>query len=191
MKVKDWPSARYISTLYRELKQLGLLENVAELEAFGYTVIPPEKAGTQEQHQAARDAVLKIASERKQCSLDELYERFDGQQELFRFVIWDDPIFEKLVLNPAALGLIQWLVGSDCILSLCDAWVKGRGTGRTEIHTDWAQFEMPSMPPESFTANFNYLLTDYSKERGRPVLCSGQPSLASDAIRRRDSLLGR
>ena len=27
-------------------------------------------------------------------------------------------------------------------------------------------FEMPTMPPETFTANFNYLLTDYSKQEG-------------------------
>ena len=166
MEIKDWPSSRTLPALYRELKQLDLLENVAELEAFGFTIVPPEKVGPGEQHEAARDAVLKVAGKRKQCALDELPEVFNGVQELFRLVLWEDPIFEKLVLNPAALGLVQWLVGTDCVLSLCDAWVKGRGQGRTDIHADWAQFDLPAMAPEAFTANFNYLLTDYSKEEG-------------------------
>jgi ectoine hydroxylase-related dioxygenase (phytanoyl-CoA dioxygenase family) len=37
---------------------------------------------------------------------------------------------------------------------------------RTGIHADWAQFEMPTMAVEPFGANFNYLLTDYSKDDG-------------------------
>lgn len=166
MKIEDWPSAKTTPALYRELKELGLLEHLAELEAFGFTVLPPEKVGPQEQHDAARKAVLRIACERKQCGVEELEEVFADGQELLRFVLWDDPIFEKLVLHPAALGLIQWLVGTDCILSLCNAWVKGKGESRTAIHADWAQFDMPTMAVETYGANFNYLLTDYSEEDG-------------------------
>ena len=69
-------------------------------------------------------------------------------------------------LTPAVLGLIQWLVGTDCILSLVDAWVKGQGAAGTPIHADWARFDMPAMSPEAYGANFNYVLTDYSKEDG-------------------------
>lgn len=166
MKIDDWPSAKNIPALYRELKALELLENVAELEAFGYTILPPEKVGSSEMLDETRDVVLRIAAERKGCRVDELETLYDDGQELLRFVLWDDPVFEKLVLNPATLGLIQWLVGTDCILSLCNAWVKGRGKARTSIHADWAQFEMPTMPTEAFGANFNYLLTDYSARDG-------------------------
>jgi ectoine hydroxylase-related dioxygenase (phytanoyl-CoA dioxygenase family) len=166
MEILDWPSAKHTPALYRELKQLDLLEHLAELEAFGYTVLPPEKVGPKEQHEAAKAAVLRIACERKQCAVDDLAEVFSDGQELMRFVLWDDPLFEKLVLHPAALGLIQWLVGTDCVLSLCNAWVKGKGQSRTTVHADWAQFDMPTMAVETYGANFNYLLTDYSKEDG-------------------------
>lgn len=166
MEIKDWPSAKTVPALYRELKQLDLLEHLAELEAFGYTVLPPEKVGPPEQHEAVKAAVLRIACERKNCGMDALEAEFSDGQELLRFVLWDDPVFEKLVLHPAALGLIQWLVGTDCVLSLCNAWVKGKGESRTGIHADWAQFDMPTMAVETFGANFNYLLTDYSKTDG-------------------------
>ena len=166
MKIEDWPSAKDIPALYRELKELDLLEHLAELEAFGYTVLPPEKVGSKEQLEETKTAVLRIAAERKGCKVEELEEVYDDGQELMRFVLWDDPIFEKLLLTPSALGLIQWLVGTNCILGLCNAWVKGKGNSRTAIHADWAQFEMPSMAVEPFGANFNYLLTDYSREDG-------------------------
>jgi hypothetical protein len=166
MKIEDWPSAKQLPALYRELKQLDLLEHLAELEAFGYTVLPPEKVGPPEQLETAKQTVLRVACERKNCKVEELEELYSDGQELLRFILWDDPFFEKLVLHPAALGLIQWLVGTDCILSLCNAWVKGRGNARTAIHADWAQFEMPTMAVEAYGANFNYLLTDYSKEDG-------------------------
>ena len=83
-----------------------------------------------------------------------------------RLILWEGRVFEKIVLTPAALCLIQWLVGTDCILSLCDAWVKGRGGAGTDIHADWAQFDMPTMPPEPFGANFNCILRDYTKGDG-------------------------
>ena len=65
MEIKDWASMGARSALYRELRQLDLLENIAELDAFGYTVIPPEKVGPDEQHEQMKNAVLRIASNRK------------------------------------------------------------------------------------------------------------------------------
>ena len=32
MKIEDWPSAKEVPALYRELKELNLLEHIAELE---------------------------------------------------------------------------------------------------------------------------------------------------------------
>ena len=173
MKIKDWSSTGSRSALYRELKQLDLLENIAELDGFGFTIIPPEKVGPPDHHEAVKQAVLRVAAKRKGCSIEELPQFFDQGQELMRLVLWEERIFERVVLTPAALGLIQWLVGSDCILSLFDARVKGKGALGTGIHADWAQFDMPTMPPEAFGANFNYVLTDYTKADGALSLVPG------------------
>ena len=166
MEIEDWTSAKTLAPLYRELKELDLLEHVAELEAFGFTVLPPDVVGPPEQHEAVRDALLRVACERKRCSEGQLAEVFRDGQELMRFMLWDDPLFESIVLCPAAVGLVEYLLGTNCILSLCDGWLKGAGDARTGVHCDWAQFEMPTFPPEPYTANFNYLLSDYSKEDG-------------------------
>jgi len=173
MEIKDWSSAKQLPALYRELKQLDLLENIAELEAFGYTVVPPDKVGTDADHRAMRDALLNVANDRKTCNNNELESLYKDGQELLRFILWDNPIFEKTLLNPAGLGLVQYLLGTGCILSLCDGWVKGKGEARTGLHCDWAQFEMPTFPPEPYTANFNYLLSDYSKDDGALAFVPG------------------
>ncbi|MCY3811021.1 MAG: hypothetical protein OXH15_04410, partial [Gammaproteobacteria bacterium] len=120
MDIHDWPSAKALAPLYRELKQLDLLEHVAELEAFGFTVLPPETVGTAEQHETIRDALVKVACARRQCDEAALPEVFVDGQELMRFMLWDDPLFEPVMVHPAALGLIQYLLGTNCILSLCD-----------------------------------------------------------------------
>lgn len=166
MKIEDWPPAKTTPALYRELKKLDLLENLAELEAFGFTVLPPDKVGSPEFHDRVQKAAIRVAVSRKDCDEAKLADVFLDGQELLRFTLWDDQVFEKLVLTPAALGLIQYLVGTDCILSLCNIWVRGQGQSRTDIHADWTQFDMPTMAVESYGANFNYLVTDYSQKDG-------------------------
>ena len=45
MKIENWETAGSLGPLYQELQQLGLETNIAELEAFGYTIVPPKKIG--------------------------------------------------------------------------------------------------------------------------------------------------
>ena len=171
MKIDDWESAATLPALYRELQQLGLETNVAELEAFGYTIVPPDIVGPPDFHAAVREALLSVGERRAGAAPD-----VDGGEshrdqrhslgQVARFILWDDPVFERLVLNPAALGLVQYLLGTNCILSLLDGAIKGPGRNRTPIHADWADFNLPAFPPEPNTANFNYLASDYTKEQG-------------------------
>ena len=64
MKIEDWESAESMPMLYRELQELGLETNIAELEAFGFTVVPPEKAAPPKFLAAAKEALLRIVSDR-------------------------------------------------------------------------------------------------------------------------------
>ena len=48
LQIGDWKSAGSVAPLYRELTQIGLESNIAELDAFGFTVVPPEKVGPPE-----------------------------------------------------------------------------------------------------------------------------------------------
>lgn len=153
--------------LLEELDRLDLLPNVAELETRGFTIVPPEKVAPAGFHEQVRDAVLRVAAARFQQPLEALTDFFEDRQENIRFMLWDDPLFESVVLNPAVLGLAQYLVGTGCILSLCNGWIKGpRCAERTPIHVDWADYSVSALPAAANTATVNYLLTDYSRTEG-------------------------
>ena len=172
MEIKDWESCPSQSRLYRELVQLDLLENIAELDVFGFTVISPEKVGSREFHLKIKQTLIRVIEERfGKLSNDGL--SWKDKNQIFRMILWEDEVFEELLLNPAGLGLVQHLVGTNCILSLFDGWVKGPGKGRTPVHRDNWDFTRHSSPPEPNSANFNYLVTDYTKADGAITFVPG------------------
>lgn len=98
-------------------------------------------------------------------------------------MLWEEPLFESVLLNPAALGLVQYLVGTSCILSLCNGWVKDSYCNeRTSIHLDLTDFSLSTLPVGPNTANSNYLLMDYSKEEGAFSFVPGSHRLYRFAI---------
>ena len=64
MKIKEWSSCLTQAKLYQELTQLGLLENIAELDVLVFTVIPPEKVGPPDFHARVKDALIKVVEKR-------------------------------------------------------------------------------------------------------------------------------
>ncbi len=59
---RDVPNA--VDVMLAPIRELGLEPYVAELEQYGYTVIPPERVATPEFVERLRDAVLRVAHER-------------------------------------------------------------------------------------------------------------------------------
>ena len=165
MKIEDWESAGSLALLYQELKELGLETNVAELDAFGFTVVPPEKVGPPSLTREIREAVEDVVADRFE-SLQSGASRWDDLNDQLRFIIWDDPVFERTTYNPAGLGLAQYMLGTNCILSLCNAWIKGPGEARTGIHGDFLDPTRDALPAWNVNANVHWLLTDYTKDDG-------------------------
>ena len=172
MQIKDWASCPNQAKLYRELAQLDLLENIAELDVFGFTVVPAEKVAPPEFHARVKEALIDVM-EGRFGPLSEGGVTWKDRNQIFRMILWEHRVFEELVLNPAGLGLVQYLVGTNCILSLFDGWVKGPGEGRTALHRDNWDFTRQASAPEPNSANFNYLVTDYSAEDGAITFVPG------------------
>jgi len=64
MEIKDWTSCPTQSKLYQELAGLDLLENIAELDVFGFTVVPPEKVAPPEFHSRVKEALITVVENR-------------------------------------------------------------------------------------------------------------------------------
>lgn len=102
MEVEDWKSVGPVAPLYRELKQLDLLENVAELDAFGFTVVAPDKVGPPEFHAKIKQALLSVL-EGRFGAVQKSGMSWKDANQIFRLILWEDPAFEELLMNPAGL----------------------------------------------------------------------------------------
>ncbi len=157
-----------------EIDRLGLTANVAELESSGYTtlrgVLTPatiERAlaailRRAEQH-AGRPIDLETASE----------DDFKGMTYL-PYLLYEDEVFEEILLQPAPLALMTYLLGESCVLSSLGSHFKGPGAeGALPLHSDNGNGMVAPFPPYSQVANINYALTPYSREAGALALVPG------------------
>ncbi len=180
MEIGDWPATRDLSDLYREIRSLGLEARVAELEAFGFTVI--EGALSPALTEQLRSAVMSEAEKRFQRTFD-----LEGWS-LVPYLLYKDPAFEEALLNPGPLALVTYLMGKSCLLSSVASHFKGpRGSG-IPLHADTANGAPAPFAPHSQVGNCNYALTDYTEEGGCLAIVPGshrharQPTLPELAV---------
>ena len=188
MEIGDWKATPELNSLYRELRELELETNVAELEAYGFTVVPPEKVAPSGFAEKLRESVLGVAERRSGVRPDvdagsTHSDRPRPTGEHLFYLLWEDPIFEEAVQNPAALGLISYLLGQNAVISSVTSIIKGPGKTPLPLHSDNARIP-PPFPTYSQVANATWVLSEYTKENGALCFVPGshrqcrQPTLA-------------
>ena len=171
VQIGDWAATADLNDIYREIRSLGLEANLAELEAFGFTVIPDalSPALTKE----LKETVLRVAEEWTGRSLDPDNETEYEGLRFVPFLLFKDPVFKRSVMNPGPLALITYLLGRHCVLSSLGCHLKGPGGPGLLLHSDQSNGVPQPFPPASQTANCNYALTDYSEEDGALAMVPG------------------
>jgi len=176
VEIGNWSATQDLNAIYRELRDLGLETNVAELEAFGFTVV--RNALSPQVTDRLREAVLREAERRFDRSFDLADETDLAGWTLIPYLLCRDPIFEEALLNPGPLALVTYLVGNSCLLSSLTSHFKGPGGEAIPLHADNSNGAPPPMPPYSQVCNCNYALTDYREELGSFAVVPGSHRLA-------------
>ena len=172
-------TAEGLDSVLEEIREFGLEPHVAELDAWGLTVLPPERVAPREFTIRLRDAILSLAERRTGVRPD-----FDngtthanipatsgqtGEAWMWQ-ILFDDPIFADALMNRACLAMVTYLVGYSAKLSNSSALVKGpvdwEGPPRPlGLHNDSRGVPAP-LPPYSQFASATWALTDYTLENG-------------------------
>lgn len=178
-----------LDRIWAEIRKHKLADYVAELDAQGFTVIPPEIASPNALGERLLQACLDVAERRTGVRPDmetgETHKNFrggpllsrlpEGQDspvgDLFQSVIFEGEVFEEALMNPALLTMASYLCGYSVILSSMGFFVKGPNRSSFELHTDTPL--PPPLPPHAVACNLTYVLTEFNRENGATAFVPG------------------
>ncbi len=160
MKIDRWRATPDLSDIYGDIRLLGLELNLAELSAFGFTVV--EDALTPARVERLKSAIAHAVGDKSGRPPD--LESGAGHPgiNLAHYLLFRDRAFEEALVNPPVLALITYLLGKSCLLSSMTSHFKGPGEGTLALHSDAGNGTPSPLPPWSMVANCNYALTDYT-----------------------------
>lgn len=163
-----------LDSLWKEIGDLGLQRCIEDLDANGYTVVPPEIASPNGLAERMLEACLDIAERRsgERPDLERGGQKIDSPfGYAMKALLLEDPVFEESLMNPALLALATYLCGYDVVLSSLGASMKGPGKTRFRLHTDT---RLPSpLPTQALLCKCIYLLTDFNRDNGSTVFVPG------------------
>lgn len=161
--------------IWRDIRQYGLEENIAELETRGLTVVPPEKAATPTFIERLRAATIRFIEIQDGAPPDFVTGETHKNQILgdYHYLILHDPVFQELLWQPVAVTLLDYLLGESCIVHANSALCKGPHDDALlpgsdlvlGLHSDSQLLPGPFHPFAEF-ANVTWTLSDYSREAG-------------------------
>ncbi len=173
-----------------EIRRLVLDDYLIELETQGYTTI--KGVLSESQISRARAAIVSRVEAERECSVDleaESSKEFTGQTYI-PYLLYDDEIFEEILMEEKPLALITYLLGESCLLSSIGCHFKGPGGDPLPLHSDNGNGMISPFSHVSQVANINYALTPYSKEAGALAMVPGSHRLARQP-NQREMLLGQ
>ena len=173
--------------IWGELRDLGLESYVADLDAHGYTVIPPNLASPNGLADRLLRAVMDVAERRNGVRPDletgSTHAGFKGRfaalsrggdspiGDLMQSILFEDRVFEEALMNPVLLALASYMCGYSVVLSSMGCFMKGPNESSFSLHSDTP---LPSpLPPHALVCNCTYVLTEFNRENGGTAFVPG------------------
>ena len=153
---------------FLQIRELGLEAHAAELDEYGYTIVPPEKVGPPGFIAEVRERMIELAAKQFELGVDDVNDPATTVDHPIFFthqLLGQGEVFERVLMNPVSLALISHLLGESCVLSSMTGFMKGPGENSLELHTDNVAIPSP-FPPYSQVANSTLIMSDYSAEMG-------------------------
>ncbi len=176
MDIGNWKSTAELNDIYRRARTLGIETNIAELEAFGFTIVEPEKVAPKGFSDRMLSALLAVADREEGEGNVDLNTRAQKDRPVYGrnlfHLLAKDPVFAEAVMNPVALTLGKYLMGASARLYSSVAFLKQGEAGVTNLHNDSVGMP-PPLPMHGHVCNISWILTDYTKEKGTFFIVPG------------------
>jgi ectoine hydroxylase-related dioxygenase (phytanoyl-CoA dioxygenase family) len=174
MEIGNWKSVAGMTEVYRQAREFELEPNIAELEAFGFTVIDPEKTGAPPDFaERLLEAVQRLAGEEDEAAVD-LNKHADRPaygRQLFHLLA-RDPVFVEAAMNPVVRTMGSYMLGLSMRMFSMVAFVKEGPARPTHMHTDSVGVPTP-LPFYGTVCNVSWILSDYTEENGTLCMVPG------------------
>ena len=179
---EDDDSSQSLSTFVAGLDEawgavarLGLQRHAVEIQTLGYTVIKPEHIGSSKFTQEALRATLDVAKRRRGVEYNivngvpelDLYGHGADKEaneryillESDKYLLFEDRVFEQIILNEQVLALFTLLLGSGRTLDRMYSLYRHGNTPALPLHTDGYDQSPFTSSPSYMAAT--WCLTDF------------------------------
>ena len=157
-----FPTIIYVKDL-RNANELNpyLEKHIVELEERGYTVV--ENAIPQDMVERMREIIIDQTTDKSDSDRPNLDTWDGGKLREGCYLLFEDPVFEKVVQNEYTVALMHYLLGRSMVLSTVYSHVRAKGDPPLPLHTDQWTYRL-TIPVE--VAVPNYALVDYERDKG-------------------------
>jgi ectoine hydroxylase-related dioxygenase (phytanoyl-CoA dioxygenase family) len=173
MGLADYNVYPDVDDLMSNLKKYDLFEHVVELEAYGMTVVPPEKMHSSPGFiDRLRDAIIRTCEKRNGIQLGD-HTIAAARAEATGKNSWDlleeDDVFVEAAINPVNLALVRWLLGQSAVFSGQTWIIKAEGAGGIGLHSD-SHGIPPGAGQIAHMCNASWICTDYESAADGPTV---------------------
>lgn len=173
MSLADYNVYPDVDGLMAEIGKYDLYEHIVELEAYGLTVVPPEKMRSSEGFiERLRDAIVTACEQRNGVDIGD-YRASNISIQHVQKNSWDlleeDEVFVEAAINPVNLTLVRWLLGQSAVFSGQTWIIKGEGDGPIGLHSD-SHGVPPGAGQIAHMCNASWICTDYSGAEDGPTV---------------------
>ena len=174
MALADYDVYPAVDKLIGEIKKYDLFEHIVELEAYGMTVVPPEKMQSRDGFvDRLRDAIIRACEARNGVKIGDWQTAKPQPGRQTGRNSWDlleeDEVFVEAAINPVVLALVRWLLGQSAVFSGQSWIIKGEGARGLGLHSD-SHGIPPGAGNIAHMCNASWLCTDYNGSEDGPTV---------------------
>ena len=162
-----------VDRLMGEIEKYDLHEHIVELEAYGMTVVPPEKMQIPDGFvDRLRDAIIRTCEKRNDIEIGDHRTASVDMARIGReswHLLEEDEVFVEAAINPVNLALVRWLLGQSAVFSGQTWIIKGEGARGLGLHSD-SHGIPPGAGQIAHMCNASWVCTDYAGADDGPTL---------------------